>query len=68
MFGLGIWRSREDARLGGLGPWHAKARAAARELYEQIVFTTMRLNIEDGVKSWNISAWQAEGHVRKHSR
>ncbi|KAJ5212514.1 uncharacterized protein N7498_004160 [Penicillium cinerascens] len=63
-----VWRSREDARLGGLGPWHAKARAAARELYEQIIFTTMRLNIEDGVTSWKISAWQAKGHVQKHSR
>jgi hypothetical protein len=60
---LGIWRSREDARLGGLGPWHAKARAAAREFYEKIVFTTMRLDIGDGVKSWKIRDWKDEGHV-----
>ncbi|KAJ5243138.1 uncharacterized protein N7469_001465 [Penicillium citrinum] len=53
-----IWRSREDARLGGRGPWHAKARAAARELYENITFTTMKLVIEDEVASWSIGDWQ----------
>lgn len=52
-----IWRSREDARLGGRGPWHAKARAAARELYENITFTTMKLIIEDDVASWSIGDW-----------
>lgn len=66
MFRQGIWRSREDARLGGLGPWHAKARAAAKEMYQTIVFTTMKLEIEDGVKGWKISDWQEEGHVQKH--
>ncbi|CEJ58983.1 hypothetical protein PMG11_07621 [Penicillium brasilianum] len=55
-----IWRTREDARLGGRGPWHAKARAAARELYESIVFSTMELVIEDGVKSWHIGEWNDE--------
>lgn len=59
---IGIWRTREDARLGGRGPWHAKARAAARELYESIVFSTMELVIEDGVKSWHISEWK-DGHA-----
>ncbi|KAF3385395.1 hypothetical protein F1880_002244 [Penicillium rolfsii] len=59
-----IWRTREDARLGGRGPWHAKARAAAREMYESIVFSTMELVIDDGVKSWHISEWN-EGHPLK---
>lgn len=58
IFETGIWRSREDARLGGRGPWHAKARAAARELYENITFTTMKLVIEDEVASWSIGDWQ----------
>ncbi|KAJ5939585.1 hypothetical protein N7466_002719 [Penicillium verhagenii] len=52
-----IWRHRNDARLGGRGPWHAKARAAGRELYEEIVFSTMKLVIEDGVSSWSMSKW-----------
>ncbi|KAJ5740734.1 hypothetical protein N7493_000606 [Penicillium malachiteum] len=52
-----IWRNRNDARLGGRGPWHAKARAAGRELYEEIVFSTMKLVIENGVASWSMSEW-----------
>ncbi|KAJ5637580.1 hypothetical protein N7490_007459 [Penicillium lividum] len=55
-----IWRNRNDARLGGRGPWHAKARAAGRELYEEIVFSTMKLVIEDGVSSWRMSEWTSE--------
>ncbi|KAJ6145136.1 hypothetical protein N7470_009031 [Penicillium chermesinum] len=57
----GVWRNRNDARLGGRGPWHAKARAAGRQLYESIIFKTMKLTIEDGVKSWSFSDWTAEG-------
>ena len=53
----GIWRSRDDARLGGRGPWHAKARAATKELYEDIIFKTMKLVIRDSFQSWEISAW-----------
>ncbi|KAL2695716.1 hypothetical protein AAEP93_003809 [Penicillium crustosum] len=49
-----IWRNRNDARLGGRGPWHAQARAAATVMYEEIKFTTLRLDIEDGVQSWKL--------------
>ncbi|PYH46209.1 uncharacterized protein BP01DRAFT_373211 [Aspergillus saccharolyticus JOP 1030-1] len=52
-----IWRSREDARLGGLGPWHKKARGAAREMYESIEFSTLRLRIGEGVASWGVTEW-----------
>ncbi|KAJ5714077.1 uncharacterized protein N7483_011258 [Penicillium malachiteum] len=55
-----IWRNRNDARLGGRGPWHAKARAAGREWYEEIVFSTMKLVIENGVSSWSMSEWTKE--------
>ncbi|KAJ5279881.1 hypothetical protein N7478_005253 [Penicillium angulare] len=55
-----IWRNRNDARSGGQGPWHAKARAAGRELYEHIVFQTMKLVIENDVASWRISEWVNE--------
>ncbi|KAF7159576.1 hypothetical protein CNMCM6106_006892 [Aspergillus hiratsukae] len=48
-----IWRSREDAHRGGTGPWHRKARGAARELYEKIVFTTMELVVGDEVGEWS---------------
>ncbi|KAL2004206.1 hypothetical protein VTN02DRAFT_5349 [Thermoascus thermophilus] len=52
-----IWRSRTDARLGGTGPWHQRARGAARDLYERIVFTTLKLVIDDGATAWEISDW-----------
>ncbi|KAJ6190455.1 hypothetical protein N7519_000476 [Penicillium mononematosum] len=55
-----IWRNRNDARLGGRGPWHAQARAAAPTMYEQIRFTTLRLVIEDGVQSWTLSDWKED--------
>ncbi|KAL1875030.1 hypothetical protein Plec18167_005698 [Paecilomyces lecythidis] len=55
-----LWRNREDARLGGLGPWHKKARLAAREMYEQIVFTTLKLTIDDHVSSWKFNDWTDE--------
>ncbi|CAI7610769.1 unnamed protein product [Penicillium glandicola] len=55
-----IWRSRNDARLGGRGPWHAQARAAAAVMYKEIRFTTLRLDIEDGVQSWKLSDWKED--------
>lgn len=57
---LGLWRSRNDARLGGTGPWHKKARGAARDMYEDITFTTLKLVIEDDVRSWRITDWTEE--------
>jgi len=50
----GLWRNREDARRGGTGPWHKKARLAAKELYENIEFTTWEFVIEDGVSGWSL--------------
>ncbi|KKZ67258.1 hypothetical protein EMCG_07063 [[Emmonsia] crescens] len=49
-----IWRSREDARRGGLGPWHRQAITATRELYQNIEFKTLNLVIADGVEWWDI--------------
>ncbi|CAL5870904.1 uncharacterized protein PFLUO_LOCUS5145 [Penicillium psychrofluorescens] len=53
-----VWRSRADARLGGRGPWHAKARMAARELYKNITFSTQELVVGDGAKSWTVRDWK----------
>jgi hypothetical protein len=55
---LGFWRSREDARLGGLGPWHKKARMAGRELYETIVFSTHKFVILDGATDFTFEDWE----------
>ncbi|RHZ60227.1 uncharacterized protein CDV56_108216 [Aspergillus thermomutatus] len=54
---VGLWRSREDAHRGGTGPWHRRARGAARELYEKIVFTTMELVVGDEVGEWTFGEW-----------
>ena len=51
----GFWESRQHARDGGRGPWHAKARAAATVWYESIVFKTYVLTIADDIESWVIS-------------
>ncbi|KAF2797549.1 hypothetical protein K505DRAFT_372401 [Melanomma pulvis-pyrius CBS 109.77] len=53
-----FWRSREDARLGGLGPWHKKARSAGRELYGSIVFSTHRFTILDGATGFKFEDWE----------
>lgn len=53
----GVWRSREDARAGGTGPWHKQARAAAAVMYDNIVFKTLALVIDDDASSWKISDW-----------
>ncbi|RDW76379.1 uncharacterized protein DSM5745_06371 [Aspergillus mulundensis] len=53
-----VWRSREDARAGGTGPWHAKARGAARVMYEQIVFTTLELVVGEEVGEWEFREWK----------
>lgn len=54
----GFWHSREDAYKGGLGPWHKKARAAGRELYESIVFSTYRLIIKDGAEEYEFEDYK----------
>lgn len=50
----GVWRNREDAFNGGRGPWHRKARGAAREMYEEITFHTHRFIIGDGAFEWTL--------------
>ncbi|KAI4950608.1 hypothetical protein J4E91_004493 [Alternaria rosae] len=52
-----FWHSREDAYRGGLGPWHRKARAAGRELYESIVFSTYRFTVMDGAEEYEFEEW-----------
>ncbi|KAL4766149.1 uncharacterized protein BDW70DRAFT_125459 [Aspergillus foveolatus] len=53
-----LWRSREDARAGGTGPWHAQARAAAREMYAKIEFTTLELVVGEEVGDWEFREWK----------
>ncbi|KAK4548464.1 hypothetical protein LTR36_009374 [Oleoguttula mirabilis] len=52
-----IWRNREDAAAGGRGPWHKKARNAAREMYESIFFYTHKLVVEAGATEWRLEEY-----------
>ncbi|KAF2260149.1 hypothetical protein CC78DRAFT_421005, partial [Lojkania enalia] len=52
-----FWRSQEDAHNGGLGPWHKKARAAARELYESIDFSVHRFTVLDDAVDFKFEEW-----------
>ncbi|KAL1797892.1 hypothetical protein ACET3X_004498 [Alternaria dauci] len=53
-----FWHSREDAYKGGLGPWHKKARAAGRDLYETIVFSTYRFIVKDGAEGYEFEDYK----------
>ncbi|KAL2832105.1 hypothetical protein BDW59DRAFT_157567 [Aspergillus cavernicola] len=53
-----VWRSREDARAGGTGPWHAQARAAGTTMYERIEFTTLELVLSEQVGHWEMKPWR----------
>ncbi|KAF2453414.1 hypothetical protein BDY21DRAFT_124415 [Lineolata rhizophorae] len=53
-----LWRSREDARRGGAGPWHRRARGAGKDLYAQITFSTHRLVISEGFENWHFEKWE----------
>ncbi|KAJ3325290.1 hypothetical protein HDU93_002650 [Gonapodya sp. JEL0774] len=55
-----IWRHREDAAAGGRGPWHAKARAFARQAYENIQFQTYRFTVDDGARIWFIEEYSRQ--------
>ncbi|KAK9235717.1 hypothetical protein V1525DRAFT_253660 [Lipomyces kononenkoae] len=55
-----LWRSREDARAAGAGQRHKVARAATGELYDTIIFTALKLVIDDDASSWQISDWTKE--------
>ncbi|KXS19480.1 hypothetical protein M427DRAFT_28932 [Gonapodya prolifera JEL478] len=52
-----IWRNRQDAAAGGRGPWHAKARAFARQAYEKIDFQTFWFTVDEGATSWYLEEY-----------
>ena len=49
-----LWRSKEDATIGGRGPWHKQARAVIPDMYEQISVKGLQLVIEDNVSAWHL--------------
>lgn len=55
-----IWRTQEDAKLGGIGPAHRRAVGAARHMYTEWSINRLGLLIGDGVKNWKISDWGSD--------
>ncbi|KAL7962806.1 hypothetical protein V8C34DRAFT_269942 [Trichoderma compactum] len=53
-----VWRSREDAMLGGRGPAHRKAVGATRNLYAFWKIDQHRLTIRDNADDWVIEDWE----------
>lgn len=41
-----------------MGPWHKKARAAGRTLYESIRFSTHRFTVVDGAEEIRFEEWE----------
>ncbi|GAO18504.1 uncharacterized protein UV8b_06614 [Ustilaginoidea virens] len=53
-----IWRSRQDALLGGKGPAHRKAAGATRSLYASWKIDQHRLTVRHNVETWEITDWE----------
>ncbi|ROV95194.1 hypothetical protein VMCG_08603 [Cytospora schulzeri] len=54
-----IWRTREDAKKGGVGPAHKEAVKAVRTMYAEWRIDQHQLVIRDGVSSWEITDWNS---------
>jgi hypothetical protein len=52
-----LWRNKDDAKRGGVGPAHRKASAATRSLYSAWKIDRHRLVVHDDVASWEIVDW-----------
>lgn len=53
-----VWRSREDALLGGRGPAHRKAVGATRNMYAFWKIDQHRLTIRDNADEWVLEDWE----------
>ncbi|KAI5800075.1 hypothetical protein EDC01DRAFT_648830 [Geopyxis carbonaria] len=52
-----LWRNREDAKIGGAGPDHARAMREVRELYLEWRVERLRLVIDENAKGFQIIKW-----------
>ena len=55
---LGVWRNKEDARLGSGGEGHRRAAMATRGLYAEWKIERLALVIGDGAEHWRIESWR----------
>jgi hypothetical protein len=52
-----LWRSREEAIVGGRGPAHRKAAGATRSLYAYWKIDQHRLTIKENAEGWEFADW-----------
>ncbi|KAH7330092.1 hypothetical protein BKA65DRAFT_565173 [Rhexocercosporidium sp. MPI-PUGE-AT-0058] len=52
-----VWRSKQDASIGSVGPHHRRAAQATRSMYTEWAIERLRLIIDDDIKSWKIVDW-----------
>jgi hypothetical protein len=52
---ISLWRSKEEAVMGGRGSWHKQARTVIPQMYEKIDVKGLRLVIEDDMRDWQFS-------------
>lgn len=52
-----LWRSREEAIVGGRGPSHRKAAGATRSLYAYWKIDQHRLTIKENAEGWEFADW-----------
>ncbi|KAG4441195.1 hypothetical protein IFR05_003313 [Cadophora sp. M221] len=54
-----VWRSKQDASIGSVGPHHRRAAQATRSMYTEWAIERLSLVVDDDVKSWEIVDWSA---------
>ena len=55
---LGIWRERDDAKRGSVGPGHKEAMRATINMYTEWKLERLTLVIGDSIESWTIVNWE----------
>jgi len=55
-----VWRSKEDAVLGSVGPAHRVAAGAARSSYTEWYIERLQLIIKENIDGWDIAPWTAK--------
>ncbi|QIW95981.1 hypothetical protein AMS68_001499 [Peltaster fructicola] len=52
-----LWRARQDASLGGVGPGHAAAMLAARNMYDEWLVERLKLTVDASLGTWSFTPW-----------
>ena len=58
LIGPGIWREREDAKRGSIGPGHKEAMRATISMYTEWKLERLTLVVDDNVEGWSLATWE----------